>query len=199
MRRREKREEEEQYWSSRVDAGVILVFLLTIAATIINMFFSNPFFNYYFQLIGVHVFLTIIVGLTKDGGLSMTSKLCSLSVFQVIGSMSLSLYLLHEPLRQYFTLLLHLCLGWPKGHYAGERKEESFDRWLLPPWTLIIFLPLCLLMAYAVHRFVEVPARNMLKKSAATPPTSSKLPIHTIFPTYSSCDECEEPPHANNT
>ena len=69
--------------------------------------------------------------------------------------------------RLYFTLVLHWLQDWPQGRFAGV-QGETFDTWSvdpeisnfskpppprhLPMWSLPIYLPYCLLLAWGVHR-----------------------------------------------
>ena len=57
---------EESQWAQKVDEVVCLILLGVIGGWISVLYFpSNQFFNFYFQLLGVHLLLTIMLGLTK--------------------------------------------------------------------------------------------------------------------------------------
>ena len=57
---------EESWWAQKIDTICCLILLGVIAGGISVLYFpSNQFFNFYFQLLGVHLLLNIVVGLTK--------------------------------------------------------------------------------------------------------------------------------------
>ena len=57
---------EESQWAQKIDAILCLILLGVIGGWISVLYFpSNQFFNFYFQLLGVHLLLTIMLGLTK--------------------------------------------------------------------------------------------------------------------------------------
>ena len=60
------KDSEESQWAQKIDAIVCLILLGVISGWISVLYFpSNQFFNFYFQLLGVHLLLTIMLGLTK--------------------------------------------------------------------------------------------------------------------------------------
>ena len=50
------------------------------------------------KLLSVHLQLVVMVGLTRDGGSSWLSSLCRTRLSQFLGSHSMALYMLHDPL-----------------------------------------------------------------------------------------------------
>ena len=57
---------EESQWAQKIDTIVCLILLGVICGEISVLFFpSNQYFNFFFQLLGVHLLLTIMLGLTK--------------------------------------------------------------------------------------------------------------------------------------
>ena len=57
---------EESEWAQKIDTIVCLILLGVIGGEISVLFFpSNQYFNFFFQLLGVHLLLTIMLGLTK--------------------------------------------------------------------------------------------------------------------------------------
>ena len=64
-------------------------------------FFLNGSFSTIGQIIMCYTQLMIIVGLCLDNGKSLSSKFYKTKVMQFLGRISMSLYLLHEPLIYY--------------------------------------------------------------------------------------------------
>ena len=57
---------EESWWAQKIDTICCLILLGVIAGGISVLYFpANQFFNFYFQLLGVHLLLIIVLGLTK--------------------------------------------------------------------------------------------------------------------------------------
>ena len=57
---------EETWWAQKIDTICCLILLGVIAGGISVLYYpSNQFFNFYFQLLGVHFLQNIVLGLTK--------------------------------------------------------------------------------------------------------------------------------------
>jgi len=154
---------EENWWAQKIDTICCLILLGVIAGGISVLFFpANQFFNFYFQLLGVHLLLYIVLGLTKDGERSLLSRICCAPWAQWLGEHSLALYLTHEPVRQWLTLGLNWSQGWPQGNFAGI-EGNTFDIWKMPPLVLPFLLTSSPLIACAIHHLVEIPAYNLLR------------------------------------
>ena len=66
---------EESWWAQKIDTICCLILLGVIAGGISVLYFpSNQFFNFYFQLLGVHLLLNIVLGLTKVYEQTRSSK-----------------------------------------------------------------------------------------------------------------------------
>jgi peptidoglycan/LPS O-acetylase OafA/YrhL len=99
-----------------------------------------------------YVVLVVIVGLSissRDGN-SHTQRLLNWPPFRFLGKISLTLYLVHEPIIQYVAWVGRPSQAW------------GFDM-PMPVWGIAVVLPVSLILAALLHRNIEVPARNCLR------------------------------------
>lgn len=121
--------------------------------------------------------LNILVALTRDGRLSLASKALGTRLAQWLGKISMDVYLVHWPIIAYTALALHgghrfetllNCYG-----VMDEREAdpERYDQCLqamaeakrFPPWGVCIILPLSLAAGELLYRYVNEPARKLLR------------------------------------
>ena len=104
------------------------------------------------QLVVAHSQLTIIIGLCMDSGKSVTSKLLRKGVFQFLGRISLSLYLLHVP----YIHFTKFCM---------IRLLFNSDPFWLPFIGAITVITTSPIVAFAITKYFEEPLTKMLKNS----------------------------------
>lgn len=121
--------------------------------------------------------LNILVALTRDGRLSLASRALGTSLAQWLGKVSMDVYLVHWPIIAYTALALHGprrfetlldCYG-----AVDARKEDPahYDTCVeamaaakrFPPWGILIILPLALAAGELLRRYVNEPARRLLR------------------------------------
>ena len=110
----------------------------------------------YLQFTMVHTQLMIILGLRWDNRESLTSKIFCSKVMQFFGRISMSLYLVHEPLIFYIQLCFYGNLNWEDN--KGKPPLPS------PIWTVPIHITLSLILGIFITIFIEEPARKKFKE-----------------------------------
>ena len=104
----------------------------------------------------VHTQLMIILGLCWDKKESLTSKIFCSKAMQFFGRISMSLYLVHEPLIFYIQLCFYGNLNWEDN--KGKPPLPS------PIWTVPIHITLSLILGIFITIFIEEPARKKFKE-----------------------------------
>ena len=106
----------------------------------------------------------IIVGLCLDNGESLTSKFFNTKIMQFCGRISMSLYLIHEPLIFYIRLIYWEIVGNPK-QINGVWQWEGWEGPNASPfWTVPIHFIISLIFATLITLYLEEPARKKLKR-----------------------------------
>ena len=131
----QEKEDAVKVWSKRVDqgSGLILVYTVGVMVTgvILGKYFQeeinivsfidwNPLGNLG-QLLLVHQYLMVIVGLTRDQGTSYLSWLCTTRLCQFFGLISMTLYLIHQDMPLYLLWPLH-----PHAQFDPQERQCSF-------------------------------------------------------------------------
>jgi peptidoglycan/LPS O-acetylase OafA/YrhL len=145
--------DQKNRWARRVDwyAGVFAAFMIGLsalqAAGGIDLLGS-----WWMQGVFPYALLVIIVGLSITGqdANPYTQRLLSRPFFLFLGRISLSLYLVHEPIIQY--------VAWA----ARPDQAWSFNM-PMPPWGIAIVLPVSLVLATLLERTIETPARDIIR------------------------------------
>ena len=104
--------------------------------------------------------IIMIVSLTLDGGKSITAQICRSDIAKFLGKISLSLYLIHLPILQYFCVIIQAI--------SPELLELTDYRSMLDggtmPWFGIFFMvPFSIVTACALEYFLETPCRDLLR------------------------------------
>ena len=99
--------------------------------------------------------LMIIVGLCLDSGKAWTCRFFKTRIMQFLGRVSMSLYLIHEPLIYWLKLIIHGPVEW----VDGKNPEVK-----LPVWAIPIHLVISLIFGVLLTLFLEDPMRKILKK-----------------------------------
>ena len=140
-------------WARRVNwyAGTFAVFVIGLSALQI-VGGIDLFGSWWMQGVFPYVILAVIVGLsmTSREASPYTQRLLSRPAFLFLGRISLSLYLIHEPIIQYVAWVARPDQAW------------SFNM-PMPLWGIAIVLPVSLILATLLERTIETPARNFLR------------------------------------
>jgi len=125
--------------------------------------------------------LNILVALTREGGRADGkvgwAKLALMTPFaQWLGEISMTLYLSHLSVIRYVALAAHprvvstlwRCVmegeeGLEGGRDAAMCAQAQAEGKFMPVWTTAIVVPVSLLLAEGLRRYVEVPARQALR------------------------------------
>ena len=129
--------------------------------------FGNGSLGIGFQFSLCHTQLMVIVGLCLDGGRSVATKFFNTKTMQFFGRISMSLYLVHEPIIFYIRFLFY-------GVWLWKDNQGSPNA---PTWTIPIHIIVSLLFATLITLFIEEPARKLLKNRKAKDTKSQELEI----------------------
>ena len=110
------------------------------------------------MLLVCYLQLMIIVGLCLDSGKSWTGQFFKTRIMQFFGRISMSLYLIHEPLINWLKLIIHGPVEWEDGKNPGLK---------MPVWAIPIHLVISLIFGVLLTLFIEEPARKFLGKFLA--------------------------------
>lgn len=133
--------------------------------------------------------LNILVALTRDGRGSLAARALGSRVAQWLGRVSMDVYLVHWPIIAYAALALHgrrafdtllRCYGVadtdadadPKRYDECVRAMGAAKRF--PVWGVAVVLPVALLAGEAVSRYVNEPARKLLRSRECQPAAEGK-------------------------
>ena len=93
-----------------------------------------------------------------DGGKSLTCRFFKTRAMQFLGRISMSLYLIHEPLIYWIKLIVHGPAEWIDGKNPGLT---------MPIWAVPIHVLISLVFGTLLTIFLEEPARKFLKNILA--------------------------------
>merc|ERR1711975_56646 len=183
----------EAEWARFVDrAGVVYCTLLVVASIAEYMNDYLQANNIYLrcsimmQLLCPALQLSIMVGLTQDGGLSMIARICCSRTISFMGRISMSLYLVHMPVQSCLMIILRgpfPTYGDGSKNYCETRPVslecyERFDKYFfLPWWGIIVSTVVSLIAAYFIERYVEAPMRNLLRMPSTQKPRAKPQPV----------------------
>lgn len=126
--------------------------------------------------------LNILVALTRevgraDGKMGWAKQALMTPFAQWLGKISMTLYLSHMSMIRYAALAAHPhvvstlwhCLlegkeGLEGGRDAAMCSQAQAEAKVMPVWATAIVVPVSLLLAEGLYRFVEVPARQALRE-----------------------------------
>lgn len=152
-------------WAARVDAtsaGLLVgyaVWAVLDSARWIPPAFSG---NLWMQLLGPVPFLVVVAGLTRDEGLSATSRVLKTRAMRWLGGVSLQLYLAHEVFLGYFTALYRQSTWDPALTIEYRLSAQPGD--LMPVWGFLAVVPASLLVAAAATPLFEALRQRMRAK-----------------------------------
>ena len=119
--------------------------------------------------------LQFILSLTfEDGsdnrprGTSRVSKILTSRVALECGRISYAVYLVHDPLIQYFCWMNYGAISRPKCEYGGDWECESgwnefYDSRQMPMWNVPLLWIVSIVLAVLLNRLVEEPMRRLLR------------------------------------
>lgn len=122
--------------------------------------------------------LNVLMALTRDGRRSLAARALGTRLARWLGKISMDVYLVHWPIIAYTALALHGrglfetllgCYGVAEEDAGADprRYEECMQAMAaakrFPPWGVVIILPLALVAGEALFRYVEEPARKLLR------------------------------------
>lgn len=150
-------------WAKITDICACIFFSwigISIIFTAINRKFDYGS-NYVIQIFGSPFPLAFIVSLTLDNGTSTFAKVCRWTPSMWLGKIGLCLYLVHLPIIGYFTVICQKI----NSHLVSLTDHEPWPGGSMPYWGVFIVVPLSLLLASAIERYVETPCRRLLRSS----------------------------------
>lgn len=142
-------------WASKVDwgAGIFALFIvvLSMVQVVTKIELGG---SLWMQGLFPLLMLQIIVGLSmaERDWPSVTRRLLNWAPLLFLGKISMSLYLVHEPIIQYISWV--------------TRPDQTWYEALptpMPAWGTAVVLPVSLMLAVLLERYVETPARNYLR------------------------------------
>merc|ERR1719343_1156682 len=105
--------------------------------------------------------IVMVISLALDGGTSKFSKFCNTNALQFLGKISMSLYLVHYLIIQYFCLLLkHVAPGLLN---MTDYRHKIIHGGTNPWFGIFIMVPMSLFAACVLERFMEAPCREILR------------------------------------
>lgn len=164
------------WWAKMVDRLsliLILLFSFEIAADfwVLNYKERNEVSSQglcgavWMQAMMPYAYLTLAVGVTRDGGQSYTSRFFNTRIMNWLGTISFAVYLVHFPLISYMT--------WMIGTYPTDGKPNrppftlAHSNWgaddPFPFWGIFIVIPLALIFGYLLYFYFEEPMRRFLR------------------------------------
>ena len=126
-----------------------------------NVIFQDGWFGTAGQLLFVQIQLMMIVGLCLDGGQSLFSKFYKTRIMQFLGRISMSLYLVHEPIIYYINWFLYGSVKWVEGNDDNLVKPDYVK---LPMQFVPVHICISLLLGIFLTLCIEDPARKFLTK-----------------------------------
>lgn len=153
-------------WARTVDwgAGIFALFIVVLSIVSVVAKFDLGG-SWWLQGVFPFILLQIIVGLSmaEQGAVSVTGRLLNWPPMLFLGRISMSLYLVHEPIIQYVAWIAHPDQLWIKGLPTP-----------MPAWGTIFVIPASFVLAVLLEHYVESPARRYLRSRPKANFTSSR-------------------------
>ena len=146
---------QDNQWARKVDWGAGIFALCIVVLSILHIVTKKDLGGSWWMQGGFpFMMLQIIVGLSMVGrnGTSVTVRLLNWPPLLYLGKISMALYLVHEPIIQYVAWI--------------ARPDQSWIEALptpMPVWGTAVVIPVSLVLAVLLERYVETPARNFLR------------------------------------
>ena len=185
------KEQKEKSWARRVDINSFFYFGLLLILAGLNIgytlkdwiweeeiyyynkfkdaekpfdvqFFKDGWFGTFGQLLMVQIQLMMIVGLCLDGGKSLFSKFYKTRIMQFLGRISMSLYLVHEPIIYYINWCYYGSVNkWVENEDGNLVKPDNIK---MPTQFVPVHICISLLAGIFLTLCIEEPARKFLTK-----------------------------------
>jgi len=126
-------------------------------------FFKDGWFGTAGQLLFVQIQLMMIVGLCLDGGRSLFSKFYKTRIMQFLGRISMSLYLVHEPIIYYINWVYFGSVKWLKDEDSPTNFAKP-DYVKMPTQYVPVHICISLLAGIFLTLCIEEPARKFPTK-----------------------------------
>jgi peptidoglycan/LPS O-acetylase OafA/YrhL len=185
---KQPQETNDIFWLQRVAFQFKSLFTILASVTIINgivkfNFASTGIFAFiWLQAIIAFAQLELIVGLTRDSGVSTAAQFFRTRWCLWFGKISMSLYLIHYPVIYYILWIINgSFFEWPRtldceNYYRknNNKNEENIDECekkvhhfnethMLPVWAIPIVPCVAIPLAAVVYYCVEEPCRKAIR------------------------------------
>ena len=131
---------------------------LLVALSILNSiypFFLSILLGLCMPVTACYLQLMILVGLCLDSGKSSTSKFFKTKIMQFLGRISMSLYLIHDPLIYWLKMIIFEPVEW---------EHDWNSTYEMPIWAIPIHVLISLIFGILLTLFLEEPARKYLPR-----------------------------------
>lgn len=165
-------------WAYSADCGILVycIFVASCALCSIRGFHkiarSVTFLS---QVLLPLTQVNVLIGLALYNRKSLFYRFCCLQWMQFLGKISMSFYLVHEPLIQYVNCIVYGPLSWPDDVLTSglDESDEDFEEKRtssrpgtgMPAWGIPTVVVTALIIAVVLERFVEAPMRFKLRSS----------------------------------
>lgn len=171
-----------EYWSRSCTQHSIFILFFTIIVTIIDILvqlyagMGSILGQVWLQALVPFLQLQIIVGLTRDGGLSDVSKALRTKLAKWLGEISMTIYLVHWPLIYYLCWMIHGEFAQRQTRNCSEFASDTAERKAcdqvsadytdaitLAAWGIPIVAAATLVLSPLIYYFIEVPSRRFFR------------------------------------
>ena len=166
-------------WASVADRSAFAVAFQLAALSVVAITVTDVYAALWLQLTLPDTWVALVLGLALDDA-SQTYRMLTTPAMLFFGKISMTLYLVHLPVMQYFTFFLRGAQpnGWRgdvwatcvSDDYDDDEQEDCEDamrrfsrRRLIPPWSIAPLAVLSIVLAVALERFFEAPMRALLR------------------------------------
>jgi len=162
-------ERTEAWWAKRNDLEASIMIILFGIWMVLDNLYEDAGGNLWLQLYLPISQITLIYGLTCENSESpsTTTKILTTKFLLFFGKISYPLYLVHEPLIQYFAWMFHGALDRPTcekdDDICQDKQDDYEDDRLIPLWSLPLVWLTAITIAILTHYFFEEPLRKYFK------------------------------------
>ena len=177
-------------WASVADRSAFAVAFQLAALSVVAITVTDVYAALWLQLTLPDTWVALVLGLALDDA-SRTYRMLTTPAMLFFGKISMTLYLVHLPVMQYFTFFLRGAQpnGWRgdvwatcvSDDYDDDEQEDCEDamrrfsrRRLIPPWSIAPLAVLSIVLAVALEKFFEAP-RSGTRLSASSWPSGSRI------------------------
>jgi peptidoglycan/LPS O-acetylase OafA/YrhL len=172
-----RKSDTETDWAKNATYQSIQILILTLLWFALMLVFGD-FLSYgWFQLLNVFCHLDIVVCLVRAKGTSLCTKVLQNPIVLWFGEISMSLYLIHEPLIHYLAWIMQGkrrdwptdtdCTIYDDGTLERTNCEDALqefnDALLMPNWGIAVVPVVAISCAAILYYGVEEPVRKYFK------------------------------------